>query len=74
MVQVLTDMNLGVRRAYISSDGEWFMDGTVFSIFYLPCLCELCFQFLGYCFMWFFVTGQFFMSRIKMGKSLSKMM
>ncbi|KAJ1435493.1 ACT domain [Sesbania bispinosa] len=26
VVQVLTDMNLIVRRAYISSDGEWFMD------------------------------------------------
>lgn len=26
VVQVLTDMNLVVRRAYISSDGEWFMD------------------------------------------------
>lgn len=26
VVQVLTDMNLSVRRAYISSDGEWFMD------------------------------------------------
>lgn len=36
VVQVLTDMNLSVRRAYISSDGEWFMDGTLhFSIFYL---------------------------------------
>lgn len=27
LVQVLTDMNLIIRRAYISSDGEWFMDG-----------------------------------------------
>ncbi|OWM76234.1 ACT domain-containing protein ACR4-like [Punica granatum] len=26
VVQVLTDMNLLIRRAYISSDGEWFMD------------------------------------------------
>ncbi|XP_059316496.1 ACT domain-containing protein ACR4-like isoform X1 [Lycium ferocissimum] len=26
VVQVLTDMNLIIRRAYISSDGEWFMD------------------------------------------------
>ncbi|KAL5552661.1 hypothetical protein UlMin_040062 [Ulmus minor] len=26
LVQVLTDMNLIIRRAYISSDGEWFMD------------------------------------------------
>ena len=27
VVQVLTDLNLIIRRAYISSDGEWFMDG-----------------------------------------------
>ena len=27
VVQVLNDLNLIVRRAYISSDGEWFMDG-----------------------------------------------
>ncbi|XP_052203744.1 ACT domain-containing protein ACR4-like [Diospyros lotus] len=26
VVQVLTDMNLMIRRAYISSDGGWFMD------------------------------------------------
>ncbi|XP_078434869.1 ACT domain-containing protein ACR4-like isoform X2 [Wolffia australiana] len=26
VVQVLTDLNLTVTRAYISSDGEWFMD------------------------------------------------
>ncbi|KAJ6713710.1 hypothetical protein OIU85_025347 [Salix viminalis] len=26
VVQVLTDLNLIIRRAYISSDGEWFMD------------------------------------------------
>lgn len=26
LVQVLTDLNLIIRRAYISSDGEWFMD------------------------------------------------
>ncbi|GAA0149546.1 hypothetical protein LIER_08695 [Lithospermum erythrorhizon] len=26
VVQVLTDMNLIIKRAYISSDGEWFMD------------------------------------------------
>ncbi|CAI9093147.1 OLC1v1028569C1 [Oldenlandia corymbosa var. corymbosa] len=26
VVQVLTDLNLIVKRAYISSDGEWFMD------------------------------------------------
>ncbi|CAA6659976.1 unnamed protein product [Spirodela intermedia] len=26
VVQVLTDLNLTITRAYISSDGEWFMD------------------------------------------------
>ncbi|KAF8018394.1 hypothetical protein BT93_H3321 [Corymbia citriodora subsp. variegata] len=26
VVQVLTDMNLMIRRAYIASDGDWFMD------------------------------------------------
>ncbi|KAE8724964.1 ACT domain-containing protein ACR5 [Hibiscus syriacus] len=26
VVQVLTDLDLMIRRAYISSDGEWFMD------------------------------------------------
>lgn len=26
VVQVLTDLNMIIRRAYISSDGEWFMD------------------------------------------------
>ncbi|KAL6011665.1 hypothetical protein ACLOJK_002113 [Asimina triloba] len=26
VVQVLTDLNLRISRAYISSDGEWFMD------------------------------------------------
>ena len=27
VVQVLTDLNLTVTKAYISSDGGWFMDG-----------------------------------------------
>ena len=26
-VQVLTDLNLSIKKAYISSDGQWFMDG-----------------------------------------------
>lgn len=30
VVQVLTDLNLQIRRAYISSDGGWFMDGVFF--------------------------------------------
>lgn len=27
VVQVLIDMNLVITKAYISSDGGWFMDG-----------------------------------------------
>ncbi|KAM0951346.1 putative [Protein-PII] uridylyltransferase [Dioscorea sansibarensis] len=27
VVQALTDLNLIIKKAYISSDGEWFMDG-----------------------------------------------
>lgn len=27
VVQVLTDLNLTITKAYISSDGGWFMDG-----------------------------------------------
>jgi hypothetical protein len=27
VVQVLTDLELAISKAYISSDGEWFMDG-----------------------------------------------
>lgn len=30
VVQVLTDMDLIIKKAYISSDGGWFMDGKVF--------------------------------------------
>uniref|UniRef100_A0A7N2KR41 ACT domain-containing protein ACR n=1 Tax=Quercus lobata TaxID=97700 RepID=A0A7N2KR41_QUELO len=26
-VQVLTDLNLSIKKAYISSDGRWLMDG-----------------------------------------------
>lgn len=29
VVQVLTDVNLVIKKAYISSDGSWFMDGKV---------------------------------------------
>lgn len=32
VVQVLTDLNLIISRAYISSDGGWFMDGEFFLI------------------------------------------
>jgi hypothetical protein len=27
VVQVLTDLDLTISKAYISSDGGWFMDG-----------------------------------------------
>jgi len=27
VVQVISDMNLVITKAYISSDGVWFMDG-----------------------------------------------
>lgn len=27
-VQVLVDLNLVITKAYISSDGNWFMDGS----------------------------------------------
>lgn len=46
MVQVLTDMNLMIRRAYISSDGEWFMDGEAVE-FNFSCSCS----FACYCFI-----------------------
>ena len=36
VVQVLTDLNLIITKAYISSDGGWFMDGdTSFPFFVL---------------------------------------
>lgn len=28
VVQILTDIDLLITKAYISSDGGWFMDGT----------------------------------------------
>jgi UTP:GlnB (protein PII) uridylyltransferase len=27
VVQVIADLNLVIRKAYFSSDGNWFMDG-----------------------------------------------
>lgn len=32
-VQVLTDLNLSIQKAYISSDGRWFMDGKLICYF-----------------------------------------
>jgi len=26
-VQILSDLNLFIKKAYVSSDGRWFMDG-----------------------------------------------
>ena len=31
VVQVLTDLNLIITKAYISTDGEWLMDGKILS-------------------------------------------
>lgn len=31
VVQVLTDLNLIITKAYICSDGNWFMDGKILS-------------------------------------------
>ncbi|KAL4633233.1 hypothetical protein ACB092_04G108100 [Castanea dentata] len=31
VVQVLTDLNFIITKAYISSDGGWFMDGKILS-------------------------------------------
>lgn len=42
VVQALNDLNLIIRRAYISSDGEWFMDGKLFGSNF----CNLAFNFV----------------------------
>lgn len=31
VIQFLTDLNLNINKAYISSDGLWFMDGEMLS-------------------------------------------
>ena len=33
VVQILTDLNLVITKAYISSDGGWFMDGRCYLTF-----------------------------------------
>lgn len=35
VVQVLTDLDLTITKAYISSDGGWFMDGNNVAHFYI---------------------------------------
>ncbi|KAK1294953.1 hypothetical protein QJS10_CPA16g00908 [Acorus calamus] len=41
VVQVLTDLNLTINKAYISSDGEWFMDETHSETHKVPIFIEL---------------------------------
>ena len=40
VVQILTDLDFVITKAYISSDGGWFMDGMFVTelIFYLKCI------------------------------------
>lgn len=40
VVQILADLDLIITKAYISSDGGWFMDGNCTYIPY-ACICEL---------------------------------
>lgn len=44
VVQVLTDLNLVITKAYICSDAGWFMDGIDFliSVISFNAYCELC--------------------------------
>lgn len=34
VVQILTDLNLVITKAYISSDGGWFMDGNHLCLYF----------------------------------------
>lgn len=36
VVQILTDINLIIAKAYISSDGNWFMDGKIHCPLFFP--------------------------------------
>lgn len=44
VVQILTDLNLTITKAYISSDGGWFMDGNNFFVCINFCdsVCNAC--------------------------------
>lgn len=47
VVQILTDLDLIITKAYISSDGGWFMDSTYMlllflSLFFLMIMKGLC--------------------------------
>lgn len=37
VVQILTDLDLIITKAYISSDGGWFMDGMYMLLLVFPC-------------------------------------
>lgn len=50
-VQVLTDLNLSIKKAYVSSDGRWFMDGTIANIFPLFFCCSPFWMFCNGCFL-----------------------
>lgn len=67
VVQVLTDLNLFIRKAYITSDGSWFMDGKYqieiignrTSIdFFLIFVCLIVYSVLGVWFSVFNVTDR----------------
>jgi hypothetical protein len=45
VVQVLTDLNLIITKAYVSSDGGWFMDGNTFFFFPFFSVSNLAFLF-----------------------------
>lgn len=53
-VQVLTDLNLSIKKAYVSSDGRWFMDGTIENVFPLFFCCIPFWMFSNGCFFFFF--------------------
>lgn len=63
-IQVLTDLNLSIKKAYICSDGRWFMDGELLTCavmrFYYNILkkdiLNLTFRFFFNCFAVFHVT------------------
>lgn len=46
VVQVLTDLNLIITKAYIFSDGGWFMDGVFrYSLLYCLLHCQISMEF-----------------------------
>ena len=56
VVQLLTDLDLNIHKAYISSDGGWFMDGNsfkMFEVFYLFCFCILLFSIASACYSFY---------------------